>query len=209
MARKDKEPNEIKNVGSYCSHCENPTAFFLYKAAEFERRGEALTYYFGTCQYCNGPGIFTTSDSPDEARPESLRRVFPLHRSMLACQLPVIAQKSYEEALRCEEAKAWLASVVMVGRTLEAVCKEHFPEEKSLSIFRGIDRLYAEGIISEQLKTWANELRILRNIGAHATEIEVSEPDAKEAIDFLRAILENLYDLTPKFTEFKARRQGA
>lgn len=117
--------------------------------------------------------------------------------------------QSYKEALRCEEAEAWLACVVMVGRTLEAISREHFPSDKALTTFSGINRLHDEGIISDQLKTWADELRVLRNIGAHATPNQVSEADAREAVDFLKAILENVYDLTPKFEAFKQRREVA
>lgn len=117
--------------------------------------------------------------------------------------------QSYKEALRCEEAEAWLACVVMVGRTLEAISREHFPSDKTLTTFSGINRLHDEGIISDQLKTWADELRVLRNIGAHATPNQVSEADAREAVDFLKAILENVYDLAPKFEAFKQRLEVA
>lgn len=96
----------------------------------------------------------------------------------------------------------------MVGRTLEAVCVEHFPESSKLTIFKGIELLHNEGIISNQLKEWADQLRVLRNIGAHATTEMVSDEDAREALDFLKAILENLYDLSPKFDSFMARRSS-
>lgn len=54
------------------------------------------------------------------------------------------------------------------------------------------------GLISEELLEWSNELRVLRNLGAHATSEKITGQDANEAIDFLQAILETLYHLRPK-----------
>jgi hypothetical protein len=202
--RQDEEQSPLR-VGSFCSHCDNPTSFYLYKLAEYRRKGEPAFFHFGTCELCGGPAIFLRTDGDADPEPSFLK-AFPVHKNSVTFELPSLARQSYAEALRCEEAKAWLACVVMVGRTLEAVCKEHFPNDKAASIFKGIEKLYQQGIISEQLKAWADELRILRNVGAHASETVVSETDAKEAIDFLKAILENLYDLSPKFEAFKSRR---
>jgi Domain of unknown function (DUF4145) len=52
-------------------------------------------------------------------------------------------------------------------------------------------------VISDQLKLWADQLRVLRNIAAHATNDTVTIDDAREAMDFMKAILENVYDLGP------------
>ncbi len=204
---KNKAENETERLGGYCIHCESPSSFFLYRSDHFDLRGVPYVYRFASCDRCSGPAVFWAEHAEGYDEEDlALHRVFPRHRASLACALPKIAEQSFNEAMRCEEAKAWLAAVVMVGRTLEAVCQEHFSQEKGLTIFKGIELLFKEGLISEQLKSWADELRILRNIGAHATDVDVDEKDAKEAIDFLRAILENLYDLTPKFESFKARR---
>lgn len=207
MAKSVKEKKEREYAGAFCPHCEKSSAFFLYKPEEFQSCGRTVRYYFGSCYQCKGPAVFLERTEKRGKGAESLARAYPLHRAALSCQLPTIAEQSYAEALRCEEAKAWLACVVMIGRTLEAVCKEHFQDQKGLSVFAGIAKLHEQGLISEQLKIWADELRILRNVGAHATQVTVAEQDAREALDFLRAILENLYDLSPKFAQFKARRR--
>jgi len=69
--------------------------------------------------------------------------------------------------------------------------------------------MYSKGLISQELLDWANELRVLRNLGAHATNERIDVLDATGALDFLQAILEILYDLRPKFEEFKRRREKA
>ncbi len=95
----------------------------------------------------------------------------------------------------------------MVGRALEAACKEAIPNSKSIN--DGLKKMLADGIISQELYDWANELRILRNLGAHATLAQIEQQDANESIDFLQAILETLYHLRPKFEQMKARRATA
>jgi hypothetical protein len=91
----------------------------------------------------------------------------------------------------------------MVGRTLEAVCKEFQPITKS--IFDGLTKLHSNGIISDEILDWANHLRFIRNSGAHATADVIDSVDATEALDFLQVILEILYDLQPKFKKMKAK----
>jgi hypothetical protein len=94
----------------------------------------------------------------------------------------------------------------MVGRTLEAVCKEFEPTTRT--VYDGLKSLHAKGFISNELLEWATELRVLRNLGAHATNEKIDVLDATGALDFLQAILEILYDLRPKFEQFKKRRKA-
>jgi hypothetical protein len=77
------------------------------------------------------------------------------------------------------------------------------------SIFEGLKSLHVKGIISTELLEWATELRVLRNLGAHATSQKNEVFDALGALDFLQAILEILYDLRPRFEQFKKRRKTA
>ena len=204
---KKKDENERKSEGSYCQNCQSPSSFYLYSPSDCENyRGSPIRFYTGNCNRCNMVAVFTVSIDENGTELGTLARVYPTHRNSLSCVLPTEPQRSYDEAIRCEESGASLATVVMVGRALEAVCKEHFPDPKNLSIFSGIDRLHKEGVISDQLKLWADQLRVLRNIGAHASTDTVTIEDAREALDFMKAILENVYDLGPKFKQFVARR---
>ena len=207
--RREKELKGPEHVGSYCPNCRAPATFNLFGPLLCTVRGNEIEFYSATCQVFDFPAVFSRPYVDQGENTYPLNRDYPLHRNALTCQLPLIVDQSYKEALRCEEAHAWLACVVMVGRTLEAICREHFPDDKHLTIFSGIKRLHEQGIISEQLTTWADELRVLRNIGAHATTSTVTDVDAREAVDFLKAILENLYDLAPKFEAFKKRRADA
>lgn len=206
MAKKKAE-EERKHEGAYCINCKSPSAFYIYSPDDCQNYfGKPVRFHHASCKRCEAPALFAIDLDEDGEERGALNKIFPLHRNALSCTLPAEARRSYEEALVCEESGASLATVVMVGRTLEAVCKEHFPDSKNLTVFNGIERLHKDGVISDQLRSWADQLRVLRNIGAHASSDIVVVADAAEALDFLKAILENVYDLSPKFKQLVARR---
>ncbi|MEQ1568030.1 MAG: DUF4145 domain-containing protein [Myxococcota bacterium] len=130
--------------------------------------------------------------------------LFPLNERRLGFQLPTKVKESYDEALRCDEAGANIATAVMVRRTLEAVVFEFDP--KSRTLFEALKELKGKGVISDELLRWAHGLRFLGNIGAHPTADVVSDEDANDALDFLQAILETLYHFRPRFQAMQARR---
>ncbi|GAU80103.1 DUF4145 domain-containing protein [Fusibacter sp. 3D3] len=128
---------------------------------------------------------------------------YPKDERIILYELPKIVEQSYAEAVKCEKAKAYIACTVMVGRALEAVCKDFVPETKT--IHHGLKKMNENGFVSEEILEWANELKYLRNHGAHASNIEISDKDSKDALDFLQAILEILYHLRPRFNDIKNR----
>jgi hypothetical protein len=120
--------------------------------------------------------------------------------------VPEGVRQSYDEAVKCENAKAYLAAAVMVRRALEAITKEHDPSARTLHA--GLKEMVSRGLVGQELAEWANELRVIGNHGAHPTKETIERLDAVEAIDFLQAMLEILYDLRPKFDRMRARRSA-
>ncbi|WP_341280729.1 DUF4145 domain-containing protein [Paenibacillus sp. FSL H8-0537] len=131
--------------------------------------------------------------------------MFPKDERIVNYSIPQIVRESYDEAVRCEKAKAAIAVVVMVGRSLEAICKDFVPDSKTIN--SGLKMMKDNGFISEELLEWSNELRFLRNQGAHATSKKITLEDAEDSLDFLQAILEILYHLRPRFKDIKNRRE--
>jgi len=203
---KQKLPN-TKFLASVCPHCERPMTFVVDAVHILPDEGPPEEYTFGHCDTCKKPAVFFRENMGDGFEKDSFYRTYPSQDRHIGYYLPEIVRQSYEEAVRCESAKTWIACVVMVGRTLEAVCKEFDPNTKS--VFEGLKSLHVKGIISTELLEWATELRVLRNLGAHATSQKIEVFDALGALDFLQAILEILYDLRPRFEQFKKRRKAA
>lgn len=158
---------------------------------------------FGHCAGCEHHGVIRLwYDGFEELQDQLAPR---LGRPDI--KLPPLVQESYEEALRCGEAEAWLASAVMVRRTLEAVGRQFDP--KARSPVEALKAMKTQGVISDELFEWGEALRFLGNISAHPTDKDrISEQDARDALDLARAIIETIYDLRPKFTAMKQRRAG-
>ncbi len=192
---------------AYCSICKDKKEFsiksqYAYKASKKDVEKE---YVFAVCEHCESPSLFAREDPIGIGYEfwDCDIRLYPKDERIVSYSLPELVKRSYEEAVKCENAKAFIAATVMVGRALEAVCKDYVPEVKTIDA--GLKKMKENGLISDELLEWSNELRFLRNQGAHATEREFSVQDAKESLDFMQAIMEILYHLRPKFNEMKER----
>lgn len=92
------------------------------------------------------------------------------------------------------------------GKALERLAKER---AQSKTLGEGLAALKANGTIDERLSQWATALRKERNIGAHASEEEVTKENAQDVLDFTVAIFEYVYTLSEKYTEFMARKAAS
>jgi hypothetical protein len=117
--------------------------------------------------------------------------------------LPKVVRKSLVEAEKCYKAKAFGASAVMCGRAIEALCHEHKTKAKNLA--GGLKELKQRGIIDGRLFDWGDALRERRNIGAHASEEDITQQDAKDVLEFAKAICEYVFVLSDRYEAFVAR----
>jgi hypothetical protein len=129
--------------------------------------------------------------------------IYPAPR-ILGAAVPQSLRREFEEAETCFRANAYEATVVMVGRVLEGACKENNVNESTLA--NGLTKLQEAGLIDSTLAQWANELRVLRNQGAHYTGKPVPRDDTDDALAFAEALLEHVYILRKRFEEFTRRR---
>jgi hypothetical protein len=136
---------------------------------------------------------------------EASVRIWPPPARHIDFPLPELVKDSYDEAVRCENARLPKPTVVMVRRALEAICKEYDPNCKT--IYSGLQDMLKNGVISQEIMDWATELRVLGNKGAHATSEKITEVEATESLDFLQAILEIFYYLRPKFRDIQERKR--
>jgi hypothetical protein len=82
--------------------------------------------------------------------------------------------------------------------------REHNVTKKPLA--NALKEMAARDLLDGRLLTWANELRVLGNEGAHYTGSRVSGEDAKDALAFAEAVLDYLYVLGKQFEDFQKRR---
>jgi hypothetical protein len=91
----------------------------------------------------------------------------------------------------------------MTGRAIEGMC--HQFKTKKTTLFDGLKELLQKDIIDKRLYQWADELRLHRNLAAHASGASFSRDDASDIFDFAVAICDYVFVLSHKFDEFTKR----
>jgi hypothetical protein len=134
-----------------------------------------------------------------------LKHVFPSSDVAVAASLPPEIREDLEEACVCIKAGAFKAAVVMCRRVVEGVCQDKNvrpgPLPQRLRALK--DQL---GLITDDILAWAEEIKELGNAGAHADRrVTVTLEDAKDALDFVQAILNVLYVLPERLSKRKHR----
>jgi hypothetical protein len=147
-------------------------------------------------------------------------RVFPKPpKTFSSYRIPRTLSESLLEADRSLQAGANIAACVMLGRALEALCRDVLEPKQSpgsptdaspqprrrLMLGVGIRELKERKIIDERLFDWSQDLQAFRNLAAHPEEIAISRQDAEDLQAFVYAITEYVYDLTDRYNEFKER----
>lgn len=198
---------EVEKVYIVCSRCEeNVPASIRGWVRESEPEYPDDIFYVITlvsCDRCGSSQVFLQVDQGEGL--EAMARVWPdPPRPPLSAAVPDPLRLEHEEACKCFDTRAYTAAVVMVGRTLEAVCVEH--GFTSGPLHRRLREMKDAGKIDDRLYTWADGLRVLRNQGAHYSPIRVGREDAQDALDLAEALLDYLYVLAAKFEAFQARR---
>jgi hypothetical protein len=92
----------------------------------------------------------------------------------------------------------------MCRRALEAICKDKGTAKRTLAA--NLQQLQEQRTIDARLYEWADALRLVGNDAAHNVDEFMSKEDAKDGLDFTRAIVEYVYTFTDAFERFRARR---
>ena len=180
----------------------------------------------GICPSCKAP-LAGESQQIDfkgydahEDRWSDVVRVFPNPpRAFSSYRIPKVVKDSLLEADRSLQANANIAACVMLGRALEALCRDVLESptstgsaattatapKKKLMLGEGIKRLREKKIIDDRLFDWSQQLQGFRNLAAHSEDITISREDAADLQTFVYAIVEYVYDLTDRYEEFKTR----
>jgi hypothetical protein len=193
--------------------------------------GEPFAYkvLVGTCPSCRSILAgeiqqigFENYDSHED-RWSDVVRIFPKPpKAFSSYRIPRVVKDSLNEADRSMQAGANIAACVMLGRALEALCRDILePPPKSatpaaaaipsakpkrkIMLGEGIKRLRDKKVIDDRLYDWSQQLQAFRNLAAHPEDISISRDDTEDLQTFVNAIVEYVYDLADRYEEFKAR----
>lgn len=150
--------------------------------------------FVGNCPSC-GTILVGESDQIDfenldayENRWSDIVRVFPQPpKSFSSWRIPRVVTNSLSEADRSLQAGANIAACVMLGRALEALCRDILepkaaePEtppaksKKKLMLGEGIKKLRDTKVIDDRLYNWSQQLQAFRNLAAHPEDISIPD----------------------------------
>ncbi len=203
----------LQEVAIRCGHCGDMTSCnvkasyrYFVKSEDNFKYDATHTWFLLQCSLCLRPVLVEYIDCGSEVENDTIL-LFPVERSLkeYASSIPMSVRKAYLAALKVQKIES-NAFAVLVGRTLEVVCKHEKAKGKVLA--EKIMDLANSGRIPKILADMAIQLRQLRNLGAHADEDEVNSEDVQSIREFVDAILEYLYVAPAKIAHLQARLDG-
>lgn len=139
-------------------------------------------------------------------------RLYPPQDRRLSDEIPRRLREAHDEARKCFHAKAFTATVVMCGRTLEAACADHDVDKGTLD--KSLQEMKTRNLIDGRLWDWSMTLKNVRNVAAHLDKraIKRNNPitrqDAEDSLALSEALLDYIYVLSARFDAMKARRSS-
>jgi hypothetical protein len=123
-------------------------------------------------------------------------------------RIPSPLHDALDEAKRCVTVRAWRGCAVLARRAIQAACVDKgAPEDKKL--VDQISHLVTTGVVTKDLKTWADEVRYAGNDGAHPKDTAVSQDDAEDILKLAEQFLHVLYVAPAIAAERRAARVAA
>lgn len=189
-----------------CVRCEALTDHEEKSSLRRPYEGSSLetVYTLLMCKACSEVALVAQDWAGDETIEPY--RLYPPIEKQLSSDVPKELRSSYEEAVKCFKAKAYIAAAVMCRKTLEGLCYLHQADGRNLAT--SLRKLHSDGVIDRSLYDWANALRITGNEAAHGVTFRLARQDSKDILGFSEAILDYVYTYKARFDAFMERKRN-
>ena len=178
-----------------CPHC-GVLSQFVDKATFAHANTELC---ISQCVSCVRP-VFTARSTETRA----LVDYYPRLVRTPDASVPVAVSAAFVESQKCFDVGAYNACATMCRRAVQAAVVERGGQGDTL--FKQIDDLAQQQLITPALREWAHEVRIIGKGGAHADEPdELSDKDAADGLAFTEELLNRLYVVPARLTRRRAQ----
>jgi hypothetical protein len=148
-------------------------------------------------------------DSEDDTWGDFVR-VYPEPSKVFqSSKIPQAVLISLNEADKALQVGAYIAACVMLGRAIEALCRDKIEQnsepKRRFMLGAGLGKLKEAGVIDERIFNWGKQLQNFRNLAAHADETKIDRQDAEDLQSFAVAMVDYVYDLADRYETFKER----
>jgi hypothetical protein len=202
----DRVKYQSTNVATRCPHCGHFGTFIQVAQNDVATRDAngQVTHFLGLrkCpnEKCQGH-LFFISDSQSNILMTSPSETIPFDKEYI----PNGVLQAFEEAISCHSNNCFIASAIMIRKTLEEICQDRSVSGKNLS-----QRLVDLGnkiLIPKELLEGMNDLRLLGNDAAHIeakTFNEVGKEEIEISLEFTKEILKAVYQYESLLKKMKA-----
>jgi hypothetical protein len=124
--------------------------------------------------------------------------------------IPKNVLNAFEEAIKCHSISCFVASAIMIRKTLEQICIDRGASGKNL--YTRLQDLGNRILIPKELLEGMNELRLLGNDAAHIeaqTFNEVGKEEIEVSLDFAKEILKAVYQYDSLLQKLKKLKEKA
>jgi hypothetical protein len=123
--------------------------------------------------------------------------------------IPVAVKNAFEESIACHSQQCFVASAIMVRKTLEELCRDKGAAGNNLK-----ERIRALGkniVLPQELLAGADNLRLLGNDAAHIESqeyLQVGKEEVELAIELAKELLKATYQYSSLLKKFDALKKG-
>ena len=214
--------NKKRTIDVYCQSCNLLVA--ATKVASYEQSFrkfhnsdpvndfyDDIEYVLVVCGRCKSVSLVQLKNinvAGEFLAPQEERALYPTNKRLSTDDLPTSISSSYLDAARSFQVGLYEPCVIMCRKCLEALCLER-NGNLGRNLKQKLKLLFESGQIDQKLFEWADQLRLIGNDAAHDLDVRIEQDDAKDAFEFLEAILIYTFMLNRRFEDFKARRKKA
>jgi hypothetical protein len=187
------------NIATRCPHCGHFGTFVsvigndVYTYHTEHNRGEVIDNYLGIrrCpnEKCHGH-LFFIADNARNVQLTSPSETIPFDKE----NIPNKVLTAFEEAIKCHSNSCFIASAIMIRKTLEEICIDR--GATGANLYKRLQDLGGKILIPKELLSGMNELRLLGNDAAHIeaqTFSEIGKDEIEVSIEFAKEILKAVY----------------
>ncbi len=122
-----------------------------------------------------------------------------------ATNIPATVIAAFEEAITCHASKCFVASAMMVRKTLEELCADR--KAKGVNLKERIKALGSKVVLPQELLDGVDDLRLLGNDAAHIESREydkVGQEEVEVGIEFAKEVLKAVYQYSDLLKRLRA-----
>jgi len=184
-------------ISIYCPFCHRFTSLTLasgYTNQKFTvtalwKKNSNDIWWIGICNSCHNAVLVHEYESLGSKKRDIYPHPLP---SPTDARIPEHIRKDIDEAKLCFSVNAYRACAVMARRAIQNACIDK-GADKNKKLIKQIEELANKGVITNDIKEWADIVRWVGNNAAHPDKNEVTKEDAEDILELAEQFMHVIY----------------